>query len=352
MMASRSVSVLRLLDERVATLKTYHADLSSSIELQGELIRCALTSPRAPLVQPFPLTRDQLAARVIDGIPLLHDQTISIDVPFASDLFDRLLDLLRWHGELEDKPRLERIAAELAGGRLDRERLFSEGFVQHDDHVAEIALRASVAFNLLGMLARQSVAPVLQAYAQRLVPLLKPVSTSAGTGDGNAPPWTRGYCPVCGAWPILGELRADQPSGPGLNRQAESLASTRDMQPDVEARLWFRCGACGCDWRARREVCPFCGQSPQACPGGLTALFFESEALAPFFDLRICEHCNTYLKVRHTLEPLVSELLILDDAASRHLDLIAAERGYQRPHGSGFRIELGLPDDEWLDEPE
>ena len=32
-----------------------------------------------------------------------------------------------------------------------------------------------------------------------------------------------------------------------------------------------------------------------------------------------------------------------------HLDLAAIERGYQRPGGSGYRMELAVPEREWLE---
>ena len=36
--------------------------------------------------------------------------------------------------------------------------------------------------------------------------------------------------------------------------------------------------------------------------------------------------------------------------ASVHLDVAAIERGYRRPYGAGFTVELGVPDDEWVEE--
>jgi formate dehydrogenase maturation protein FdhE len=54
--------------------------------------------------------------------------------------------------------------------------------------------------------------------------------------------------------------------------------------------------------------------------------------------------------VGNGFDPTPSALLPLDDLASMHLDLVAIERGYERPAGSGFRIELGVPgedEEEW-----
>jgi hypothetical protein len=56
------------------------------------------------------------------------------------------------------------------------------------------------------------------------------------------------------------------------------------------------------------------------------------------------------LKVGNAFDPPPAELLALDDALSVHLDLAAIERGYHRPGGTGFTIELAAPEDEWVEE--
>jgi hypothetical protein len=56
------------------------------------------------------------------------------------------------------------------------------------------------------------------------------------------------------------------------------------------------------------------------------------------------------LKVGNAFDPPPAELLAIDDVASMHLDLAAVERGYQRPGGSGYRIELAVPEAEWIEE--
>ena len=68
------------------------------------------------------------------------------------------------------------------------------------------------------------------------------------------------------------------------------------------------------------------------------------------FRIQVCERCRGYLKVGNAFDPPPAELLALDDVASVHLDLAAIERGYQRPGGNGYAIELALAEDEWLEE--
>ena len=44
--------------------------------------------------------------------------------------------------------------------------------------------------------------------------------------------WQQGYCPICGGWPLLAELRG------------------------IELAQYLRCAACGSGWRSRRMFCP------------------------------------------------------------------------------------------------
>ena len=68
------------------------------------------------------------------------------------------------------------------------------------------------------------------------------------------------------------------------------------------------------------------------------------------FHVLVCDACHGYLPVGNAFDPPPAELLVLDDLASIHLAIAAIERGYQRPSGSGFSIELAAEDAEWAEE--
>lgn len=305
-------TLLQRLDRRVAALTASHPDLRDALGLQHAIIRTQLQVPRPPALGSFPLPRQQVVARVGDGVPVLHDQPVAVDVPFAADLLRRL--------QMALAPRFDALGDVTGGGRLDLDGLFAEAFVQHPDHVAEIARATGLEAGLLSALAALSVAPILRAYAARLAPVLGPAVGPVDDGAPDMAVWDRGYCPVCGGWPLLGELRG------------------------VDEAAWLRCAACGSGWAVRRPDCPYCGNAD--CES-LTTIRFEGQQR---FDLNVCERCTGYLKVAHTFEPAPAEVLALDDVASLQLDLAAAERGLQRPPGSGYRIELAMPDSEWLEE--
>lgn len=311
-----SEELLLLLERRLAALRKSRPELGDVLDFQESLLRESLTSARRAEAQPFPVPREHLAARIRSGVPVLHDQPARVDVHFAADLFSRLVNLLQQRDDGELRSGLDALIEAATSGRLDAERLFGEAFVQHADHLRDMALQHSLDADILATVAAQSVAPLLRAYAERLLPLVERLDD--GSLEGAV--WQRGYCPVCGGWPGLAELRG------------------------VELSLFLRCAACGSGWRSQRLGCPYCGNDDYR---SLQTLTIHDEKR---FRLSVCERCKSYLKVGNAFDPPPPELVALDDVASLHLDLVAIERGYHRPGGSGFSIELAVPEDEWAEE--
>jgi hypothetical protein len=109
------------------------------------------------------LPRERALAKLRAGRPLLHDESVVLDVaidPFVQLVTEQGIQL----------PRLELSA------------LLTEAFVQHADHVEQLS-----GGQRLAALAEQAVGPLRRAYADRL--------------RGFVHDWARGYCPICGAAP-------------------------------------------------------------------------------------------------------------------------------------------------------
>ncbi len=300
------------LDRLLDALDRAHPEARAAIALQGALVRAGLARVREPEVRRLPLPRQRVARKVREGIPLLHEEAVYVDVRVAADLFGRLAGIVAEQGEPEARRRASWLAAALDGGRVDLERVIVEAFVQHRDHLHEIALHADVDPDLLQGLALQAVVPLLRGYGARLAPLLERAN------DGSS--WEKGYCPVCGAWPLLGHTGAVRSGG------------------------HLRCSACGVSWRTRHAFCPYCGA------GGfreMTGVRVEGEQ---GFTVRACGRCLGYLKVRQGFDPPPAQLLALDDLASIDLDRAAVERGYRRPASTGFRLELAVAEEEWAED--
>lgn len=149
-------------------------------------------------------------------------------------------------------------------------------------------------------LARLLPMPLLHAWAQRW-----PASGARGGRDG--------WCPVCGAWPAFAETRG------------------------VERSRHLRCGRCGAGWPMGMLACAFCGATDHATLGSLVV-----EEAASRFAVDVCRGCGGYLKSCTTLQPTPADEVIAVDLGSVELDLAAAERGYRRPPGLGYRLGATL----------
>jgi formate dehydrogenase accessory protein FdhE len=126
--------------------------------------------------------------------------------------------------------------------------------------------------------------------------------------------WSRGYCPVCGAWPLYGEL-----SGPQRERH-------------------LRCGRCGADWAWAVLLCPYCGNDDHRTLG-----HFENSAEREYRRVDTCEHCRGYVKAIAAFTPVSAVRLAAEDTATLHLDLAARERGYERPGRITDPALAGIP---------
>ena len=123
--------------------------------------------------------------------------------------------------------------------------------------------------------------------------------------------WLEGYCPICGAWPAFAEIRG------------------------IERNRYFRCGGCGSEWQSHCLFCPYCAATDH---NQLASLVPEQSGSRSVIDA--CNRCLGYLKAFTTLQGSPPARIILDDLATVELDCAAAERGYKRPPGAGYLLNV------------
>jgi len=213
-----------------------------------------------------------------DGAPVMHGAALRIDEQRARRLLRRLAEV----GAVKVGPEV------LAGAAI-------RAAIAHDQGaLAEMAERCDASIGTFAVLAQIAAMPLLMAAARTLEP-------------HTASAWQRGYCPVCGAWPSLAEIR-------GIER---------------ERRL--RCGCCSADWPLPLLRCAFCDELDHGKLGSLRA-----EGEGQLQRVETCETCRGYLKAMTTYAPLAIRSLLLLDLATVPLDLVARDRGYARPARSGW----------------
>lgn len=248
-----------------------------------EAVRRALEDPAWPAAVPAPAP-DRPA-----GSPMLHGAEFALDARLARRWVRRLIAAAAAH-VWPGSARLARFRSR----RLDALALM-EAAVCHDlPRLEALAAEAGAEPHALGVIAQLAARPLLQACARRLA--------------GEVPAaWPHGYCPICGDWPSLAELR-------GLDRARR-----------------LRCARCGGDWWFSVLHCPFCGERDHRKLGSLLP---EGEEEIRKVDT--CGTCKGYVKTVTTLRALPPWGVALEDLKTVELDLAALERGYSRPHRAGY----------------
>jgi len=228
-------------------------------------------------------------------IPLLDRANIGVDGRRARKLVRDLI-----HTAAEAREDGVATPTPVRGRRLDAVGLLHAAIVRDHDAVAKIADKAGLDTQALEVIAQLAVMPLLHACAERW-------------REHIPSAWTHGYCPVCGAWPALAEVR-------GLDKSRR-----------------MRCGRCASDWPLPVLQCTYCGESDHNQLGTLTP---EGESQTR--RVEVCYTCKGYLKAFTTLRPMTLRTIAMADLASVDLDLIAQEREYSRPSQYAHTLTLSV----------
>ena len=195
-----------------------------------------------------------------------------------------------------------RFVATILGARtakaLDPLFVLAAAARQDSEALEKAADGAGVGAEGLEALAGLAASPMLRACSRRLA--TKVPST-----------WREGWCPVCGAWPALGELR-------GLERERH-----------------LRCGRCAAGWRFPWLRCAHCGEADEK---SLSHLVLEDDPGGR--RVETCGTCHGYVKSVATLSALSPADLALVDLETVDLDLAAQERGRRLPKSPAVALHV------------
>ena len=251
-------------------------------------------------VAPILLTSLQIQEKLQQGIPLLFDMDLDIDIASARELMIRLADAeagtksrgfyLRrpWaRPEPLEHTRALKIRTALENNRLDVGHLLS--LLAAGEHTAVSAEAEIQGFDpaLLLALAQNTLKPALRTWCRQLSPLAGEIS------------WQKHLCFVCGTPATLAELQG--------NDQGRHL----------------RCGACGADWQVRRMQCARCGNEDHR-----TQHYLYTGDKRNTVRVEVCDACKGYVKAIASFSPMPAEMITIEDLATAHLDEIAREQGY------------------------
>jgi FdhE protein len=231
-----------------------------------------------------------LEIKTKEGFSLVEPAAFAIDIPAAEKLLAQICDIAMRSGEKLGGAGEALIRAMGDGEAMDV--LFAD--VLADKHrIKERAQTMDVSPEMISLLLYLAVKPSVEAGARQLASRL----TGSRENQSN--------CPVCGSAPIIGEL-------------------------DAEGQQWIHCGLCWHRWAVKRLTCPFCQNRDSA---SLEYLYSDDE---PEYRLNLCGGCRRYLKVVDTRKMDRGFYPPLEQVASLHLDMMAAEKGYRHAVASSI----------------
>lgn len=123
--------------------------------------------------------------------------------------------------------------------------------------------------------------------------------------------WTKGYCPMCGAFPDISFLRADT----AKNGASEFLKAHG-------GQFWLHCSQCSHEWRIKRGLCAYCDNENKNDLGYLSVKKDRGDRVYT------CSRCQKYIACfdeREKIEPDHPEALA---AGAVPLNIIAQDKGF------------------------
>ena len=216
------------------------------------------------------------------GFSLIDPAAFPIDLSAAGKLLRTICRIAASSGEKLKDAGLALLAA-MDNGVVADEGL--DGYFLNDAKIASLAHVLGVSAEMLGLFFQLAARPSVEKGTRQLADRLPQDQTNGSN------------CPICGKSPIIGEL-------------------------DDDGRLWLHCGLCAHRWPVRRMACPFCANSDSE---NLSYFFSNTE---PEYRVNLCNQCRRYLKVVDVRKIDRCFYAPLEQVASLHLDMLAAEKSY------------------------
>jgi len=219
-----------------------------------------------------------------EGFPLVEIEDFPIDLEASIDLF-RSLCRLGSAANPHIASQVEKIEQALHDGTMDLKALFTGG--GKEQTIGQVASDRGLDKQVLSFLVRSSTRPSIEAGRELL------------RGELDPETWRKSRCPVCGSLPTLSLLRGDG----GMR--------------------YSLCSCCDCQWRIDRLSCSVCGSKEQR------ALHYFCGEGEDACRIDLCDTCHHYIKTID-YRSLEESDPSLEDLATLHLDLLAAQKGYRR----------------------
>ncbi len=278
----------RLLEKKLADMSRQTVLPAAMLALVAGASRIQLKA-RAGEQPVVPAEMVEDAERVLRGAPLLSREAFPVEKERAGALFTELSSLVR-----DSEPHLAEALAVIeearSAGALDLFEAFSRHIAGDDAFFAAFGEKTPHAPRLLGFLVQAALTPQLAA-----------IGEAAFAHFPQNRVWNFGQCPVCASPPYMARL------------------------VDKVGARHLSCSFCQLEYRAKRLMCPYCGEEDH------TKLEVFTAPDVPGYAVHVCLRCKSYIKTTDFRELDRPSVPALDDLESLTLDLAAKGQGYGRP---------------------
>lgn len=287
-MEGQSPEALDRILERIDAMEQKRPSHKEVLEFLKSIVTEQYEAKERIKVEPIDIKEDMVKLKTREGFPLVDKKDLKLDMESGTALFERLCAVVQKRSD-KIAGDIRKIKKALGEGELDLEALFEKVVAEDTEYLDATAGKLELNQGLLLFLAKNSINPLLEAYADQL------------KGYIDQKKWWKGYCPICGSKPVIAALRKK------------------------EGERFLLCSSCGFEWRFSRMKCPFCGRQDR---GKHKYFFIEKESRA--YRVDVCEKCKKYIKTIDTREIFEDVVLAVEDIGTLHLDFIAQKEGYAR----------------------
>ncbi|MEW6570574.1 MAG: formate dehydrogenase accessory protein FdhE [Nitrospirota bacterium] len=232
-----------------------------------------------------------------EGFPLVDKKELNLDLDSAATLFKKICTVLRKKDEKIAFAAKE-ISEAVRKKEIDLQELFRKLLDGDKGYIGSVGDKTGLNKWLLLFLAESSISPFLEAYADKV------------KGYVEQEQWWRGYCPVCGSEPLIGDFRGE------------------------EGQRFLTCSACSFQWRFYRLKCPFCGNEDSK---KLRYFYVEKEGSG--YRVEVCDECKKYIKTVNIGQLKEDFVPRAEDMGTLHLDILAQKEGYKRGNMNILEME-------------
>ena len=272
-----ATKAIRALRERARQLKAKWPGYGAVLDFYVKVREAQASAKASSRVDPATFRKDE-------GCPLLAKEDFPVDIAASTGLFHSLCRIGK-----KANPHLAEQIGKMTGIVAHEESVLEKLLARAGDEQAieRFAAERGLDKQVLSFLVGSSTRPSIEAGSKQL---------RAGL---ELETWRQGQCPVCGSLPALSLLKRE-----GGSRYA-------------------LCSYCACEWRIERLFCAVCGNKEQE-----SLQYFVSEG-EEVYRIDLCDQCHHYIKTID-YRSLEESDPCLEDLATLHLDVVAADKGYAR----------------------